>query len=64
MDVYIERTNKKLTVAYKGKVKGLFEHLHLNPETVLVIRNNQLITEEETLKNSDSVKILSVISGG
>ena len=64
MDVFIERTNKKLTLTYQGKVQGLLEHLKLNPETVLVVRNDQLVTEQEKLKNSDSIKILSVISGG
>lgn len=64
MDIFIERTKEKLTLTYQGKVKGLLEHLKLNPETVLVIRNNELITEGEKLKNSDNLKILSVISGG
>ncbi len=64
MDVFIERANKKLTLTYQGKVKGLLEHLKLNPDTVLVTRNNELITEEEKLKNGDSIRILSVISGG
>ena len=64
MDVFIERANKKLTLTYQGKVQGLLEHLKLNPDTVLVVRNNELITEREKLKNSDSIKILSDISGG
>lgn len=64
MDIFIERTNKKITLTYQGKVKGLLEHLNLNPETVLVTRNNVLVAEDQKLKNSDSIKILSVISGG
>lgn len=64
MNIFIERNNKKITLSYQGKVHGLLEHLKLNPETVLVIRNCALVTEQEKLKNTDNIKILSVISGG
>ena len=34
------------------------------PETVLVVRNGQLIAEDQHLFPGDLVKIVSVISGG
>ncbi len=64
MKIYIEKTNKQVSLKFQGKVKGLLKKLDLNPEVVLVTKNNVLLTEEDMLKNTDDVKILSVISGG
>lgn len=64
MKIYVEKTNKQLNLKFKGKVKGLLKKIGLNPEVVLVTKNNVLVTEEDMLKNTDNVKILSVISGG
>ena len=38
--------------------------MNINPETVLVAKNDTLITPDVTLTNQDTVTILSVISGG
>ncbi len=64
MKVYIERQNKTKTVQFKGKVKDLLKKLSINPVVVLVVRNNELLAEDEMLKNTDHVKIISVVSGG
>lgn len=64
MEIFIERDKKTLKKDFSGKVKDLFKLLKINSEGVLIVRNGELITEEEVLDNSDSVKILSVISGG
>ena len=64
MKVFIERTNKNIEIPFHGTVKALVEKLELNIETVLITKNNQLLTEEESIKNTDDIKILSVISGG
>jgi thiamine biosynthesis protein ThiS len=45
-------------------VKDLLQQLKINPETVLVIRNNEVITESHQLEDNDKLEILSVISGG
>ena len=64
MKVFIERKNKNFTFPFHGKVKFLLKKLELNPEIVLVTKGNELLTEDDIVKNSDSIKILSVISGG
>ena len=63
MEVYIEKTNEFREVA-ADSVKGLLSELNINPTTVIVIKNNELVTESEEIKENDSIKILSVISGG
>lgn len=38
--------------------------LDILPETVLVIRNGEMITEDEVLTDGDSIDLIEVISGG
>ncbi|MBI1934832.1 MoaD/ThiS family protein [Candidatus Woesearchaeota archaeon] len=63
---YIDRENRKVEVELKGspKVSDLMKKLKINPVTVIVSRNNELILEDGMLKNNDEIRILSVISGG
>ena len=64
MKLFIEETSETKTIAFNGTAKQLLQELALNPETVLVARNNELVTEDEHLHDEDEIKILSVISGG
>ena len=67
MDIHVfnERQQTTTTVEFEGsKVKELLSRLKLNPEAFLVVRNNEVITEEETLQDDDRIELLSVISGG
>lgn len=55
---YIFTETRDLTV---GKV---FTKLDILPETYLCVRNGELITEREILKNGDVIRFIAVISGG
>lgn len=46
------------------RVQDLLKELQLIPEAYLVIRGQDLVTEDEMLNDSDSVEIRPVISGG
>jgi len=45
-------------------VRQLLKQIDMLPESVLVVRNGQLVTEDLRLNVGDSVKIVSVVSGG
>ena len=66
VNAFIDRENKntKLELDNTSLVADLLKKLSINPVTVIVSRNNELILEDEKLKNNDEIKILSVISGG
>ncbi len=64
MKIFIEKTGQRQEMKFDGTAASLLKKLKINPEAVLVIRNNTLITEDEKIENSDEIKILSVISGG
>lgn len=63
MKVYIEREDREREVKAKT-VKELLKKLNINPITVIVAKNNELVTDDEKLSERDEVKIMSVISGG
>ena len=64
--IFVDRNNLDKTVELDNKstVSDLLKELKINPVTVIVSRNNELILEDEKLNNNDEIKILSVISGG
>ncbi len=63
INVFIERENKNIEVE-ATTIPELLNKLNINRETVLIVKNNQLITDKAPLNNNDNIKLLSVISGG
>jgi len=63
MKIFIERENKTKEVKAKT-VKEVLDKLKINPDTVLTVVNNELVTEDRKLNDKDKVKLLEVISGG
>lgn len=64
MKIYIEKENKNIEIKFNGNINLILKKLKINPETVIITKNNELISENEKLKDKDSIKILSVVSGG
>ena len=66
VSIFIDRENRNTTLKLNSNsiVSDLLKELNINPVTVIVSRNNELILEEDKLKDKDEIKILSVISGG
>ena len=64
MKVFIEKTNTEKKINFEGTVKLLLIKLKINPEEVIVVRNEELVSEVELLNDKDDIKILSVVSGG
>lgn len=56
--------DKSYSFERKMIVKRLIEVLGLNPESIMVVRNGELVTKDETLMPGDRVQVISVISGG
>ena len=63
---FVDRENKTHDIQLdpNSSVKHLLESLKINPVTVIVVRDGNLILEETKLNDRDKLKILSVISGG
>jgi sulfur carrier protein ThiS len=65
MNVFIEKSNKTISVrkAYK-KASDLVKELGINPDSIIIIRNNAVILSEDPLSAKDDIQLLSVVSGG
>lgn len=64
MEIFMERTQQTMSRSFSGVASDLLSNLGIGSEEVLIIRNGELVTEDELLTNEDSIKLLSVISGG
>ena len=66
VSVFIDRENRNelQEINCDSSVADLLKKLKINPVTVIVSRNCELILEDEKLNDKDEIKILSVISGG
>ena len=59
-----EKKEKNLEIDSNATVKDLLAKMDINPVTVIVSKNNDVILEDEKLEDNDDIKIISVISGG
>ena len=64
MEILLEPQGKHLTVPGRRRVGELVQSLGLIPGTVMVIRGDELLTDDEMLEDVDVVELRAVISGG
>lgn len=64
MKVVLRNPRRELDVSGPSTVHALLDRFDLNPESVLVIRGDTLVTRDARLTDDDVVEIRSVISGG
>lgn len=64
MNIYLERTQETIKKTFTGNAKELVQTLGMNTEEFLIIKNGELVTEDEELTDTDDIRLLSVISGG
>ena len=64
MRVLLRNPRRELDLPGPLTVATLLERLELNPESVLVICGDTLVTRDERLADADTVEIRPVTSGG
>jgi sulfur carrier protein len=62
--VLLRNPRREVEVRGPMTVAALLQHLELNPESVLVIAGDELVTRDARLDDGDDVEIRPVISGG
>ena len=45
-------------------VRQAIEAVGLNPQSVLAVRDGELITDDTSLRDEDEIRLVAVISGG
>ena len=56
--------DKKYEVKAGSTLLSALKKLEILPESVICVRGGELITEDSILKDGETIKLVSVISGG
>ncbi len=66
MRVTVEFTGKKKGVEVPGgsKVIDVIRKVKINPETVIVRRGDEILLEEDRVRENDRLEFIRVVSGG
>lgn len=64
MKVLLRNPSRELAVEGPISIVALLQRLELNRESVLVIRDGELVPGDARLADADTVEIRPVISGG
>lgn len=64
MKIHLSHPTREIVLKGPKRVADIFKELNLIPEAFLVIRGQDLMTEDEMLADGDSIEIRPVISGG
>ena len=62
--LFPEKNEKKIELQENSTALDMLKTLDLNPDVMLVIRNEVPIPVDEKLKDKDVLKIVRVVSGG
>ena len=64
MKVVLRNPRREVQVAGNRRVKDVLRELQIIPETVLVIRGDDLITTDQMVRDDDVIELRPVMSGG
>ncbi len=66
MEIYIEKENttKQIKLEKNEKIKEVLKELGISINSVILVKNDTICLEDETVSDEDKIKILSVVSGG
>lgn len=64
MKVIIRRPRREVELPGSRRVRDLLHELRINPETVLVVRGDDLLTPDEVIKDGETIEVIPAISGG
>jgi len=58
--VLLEKESKNLDVPRGQNIESLLKKLRINPQTVIVMKNGKVVSEQEILERDDTLKIIKV----
>ena len=64
MKVVLRNPRREVDVAGNRRVKDVLRDLDILPETVLVIRGDDLVTADQLVRDDDVIELRPVMSGG
>ena len=64
MKVVLRNPRREVEVAGRRRVKDVLAELQIIPESVLVIRGDELVTADQVVGDDDVIELRPVMSGG
>lgn len=64
MKVILRNPRREVELPGRRRVKELLKELGILPDTVLVIRGEELLTADQVVEEGDEIEIRPAISGG
>lgn len=64
MKVVLRNPRRELEIEGDASVKDVLKRLDIIPETVLVIREGELLLKTDLVTDADTIELRPVISGG
>lgn len=64
MPVKLTLRDKEFEVRSGTTIRHALEKLDIQPESVIPIREGELVTDDEILKDGEHIRLVAVISGG
>lgn len=64
MKVRLRNPDREVELRGNRRVREVLAELDVDPDTVLVIRDRELVTREEMIGEHDRLEVRPVISGG
>jgi sulfur carrier protein ThiS len=57
--ILLDKDGERILDIPKGqKIESLLKKLHINSQTVIVVKNGEVVSEQDTLEEKDSLKIV------
>ena len=64
MKVILRNPRREVEVVGGRRVKDILRELDILPDTVLVIRGDDLVTADQVVRDDDVIELRQVMSGG
>jgi sulfur carrier protein len=64
MNIRLEPQGKAISLSGRRRVADVVQALGIMAGTVLVIRGDELLTDDEVVEDGDQIEVRAVISGG
>lgn len=64
MKIILRREKEIKEIKGEYKVSEILKILNLNPETVIIVKGEEILTPDKIVKDDEEIEIIPVISGG
>ena len=64
MTATIKLNKKEFSVRDNTTIRKTIEKLGFSPSAYLILKNGQLVTDDEMIRDNDTIELVNVISGG